>query len=116
MNDLVPICNILGVNIERNGPTGNMRLSQGRYASDLFKKFRMSDCKPITTPMDSNTKVSKEDGPKSEQEIREMEDKPPGIAHWQLAKRVLRYIKGTMDYGITYEKDNNNMCAYVDAE
>ncbi|KMQ87485.1 retrovirus-related pol polyprotein from transposon tnt 1-94 [Lasius niger] len=40
----------------------------------------------------------------------------PGIAHWQLAKRVLRYIKGTMDYGITYEKNNNNMCAYVDAD
>lgn len=147
MNDLEPISNILGINIERHGSTGSMRLSQRRYASDLLRKFGMSDCKPVTTPMESNTKISKEDGPKSEREIQKMEDKPyrelvggliylasatrpdlsftacvlsrfcsrPGIAHWQLAKRVLRYIKGTMDYGITYEKDNN-MCAYVDAD
>lgn len=148
MNDLGPISSILGIHVERDGPTGNLKLSQTRYANDLLKKFGMFDCKSVATPIESNTKVSKEDGPKSEQETREMEDKPyrelvggliylanatrpdlsfaasvlsrfcskPGIVHWQLAKRVLRYIKGTLKYGITYEKDNKNMHAYVDAD
>lgn len=139
MNDLGQISSILGVHVERDGPTGKMKLSQRRYANDLLIKFNMSDCKPISTPMEPNTKISKEDGPKTEQEIQEMEDKPyrelvggliylanatrpdlafttsvlsrfcsrPGIAHWKLAKRALRYIKGMIDYGINYIKDND---------
>jgi len=39
-----------------------------------------------------------------------------GIAHWKLAKRVLRYIKGSMDYGLNYVKDSDKMHAYVDAD
>lgn len=32
----------------------------------------------------------------------------PNMTHWKLAKRVLRYLKGTMDYGITYTKQIKN--------
>ena len=27
----------------------------------------------------------------------------PGVEHWTAAKRILRYIKGTIDYGITFD-------------
>lgn len=40
----------------------------------------------------------------------------PGIVHWQLAKRVLRYIKDTQKYSICYEKSAVLMNAYVDAD
>jgi len=30
----------------------------------------------------------------------------PGRAHWQAAKRVLRYLKGTSDYGIKFKYDD----------
>lgn len=152
MNDLESINNILnnilGVHIERDGSTESMKLSQRRYANDLLTKFEMSNCKPIATPIEPSAKISKEDGPKSEQEIQEMEDKlyrelvggliylanatrsdlaftasvlsrfcsRPGIAHWKLAKRALRYIRGTRDYGINYVKDNTKLHAYVDAD
>lgn len=72
MNDLGPISNILGINVEREGLTGKLKISQGRYANDLLKKFRMFYCKSVVTPIESNTKISKEDEPKTEQE---MEDK-----------------------------------------
>ena len=29
----------------------------------------------------------------------------PGVAHWHAIKHLLRYIKGTMDYAITYAPD-----------
>lgn len=40
----------------------------------------------------------------------------PGEAHWHLAKRVLRYLKGTSHYGITYRKDKENLTAYTDSD
>lgn len=55
-----------------------MKLSQERYASDSLKKFGMYDFKSITTSIGSNIKISKEDEPKTEQEIQVMEDKPYG--------------------------------------
>ena len=44
-----------------------------------------------------------------------------GLSYYMALKRVLRYLKGTIDYGITYQKDNtildgNNLCLeYSDA-
>jgi len=29
----------------------------------------------------------------------------PGVAHWHAIKHLFRYIKGTMDYAITYAPD-----------
>ena len=37
----------------------------------------------------------------------------PGIEHWNALMHVTGYIKNTMDYGITYSRDN---IAYVDAD
>ena len=31
----------------------------------------------------------------------------PGIAHWTAVKHLFRYIKGTIDYGITYSPDKS---------
>ena len=32
-------------------------LAQGRYATDIMKRFRMQDCKPMSTPMINNWKI-----------------------------------------------------------
>ncbi|XP_067121058.1 uncharacterized protein [Centruroides vittatus] len=40
----------------------------------------------------------------------------PGIVHWKMAKRVLRYIQATVNYGIHYEKCDQKLCAYVDSD
>jgi len=149
MKDLGPANSILGINIERDGPTGSIKLSQCQYIRSLLTKSNMSDAKPVATPLDSNVKLSKDECPCTEEEGEQMRNIPyrelvgglvylanatrpdlsfavsvlsrycanPGLTHWRIAKRVLRYLKGTIGYCITYCKQNEALRAYdVDAD
>jgi hypothetical protein len=40
----------------------------------------------------------------------------PGRVHWEAAKRTMRYLKGTKDYGITLGSTDGGLEAYVDAD
>lgn len=40
----------------------------------------------------------------------------PGVSHWTLAKRVLRYLKYTSHYGITYTKNKDKLQAFTDSD
>jgi len=63
MKDLGPANSILGINIERDGPPGSIKLLQCQYIRSLLTKFNMSDAKPVATPLDSNVKLSKDEYP-----------------------------------------------------
>lgn len=39
-----------------------------------------------------------------------------GGEHWKVAKRVLRYLKGTQDLGLTFGKTNKELIGYADAD
>lgn len=104
----------------------------------------MADCKPATTPMQVNCKLSKPD----RADIREMDKYPyqnligallhllvttrPDITfavnylsqfnsnfnneHWKAAKIILRYLKHTSDFGLMYEKNDLNLFGVVDVD
>ena len=40
----------------------------------------------------------------------------PGLRHWKAVKRILRYLKGTADYGILLGGDNLKLIGYTDAD
>lgn len=40
----------------------------------------------------------------------------PGKQHWSSIKRILRYIKGTASYGITYGRSSKELVGYCDAD
>ncbi|XP_049406095.1 secreted RxLR effector protein 161-like [Solanum stenotomum] len=53
----------------------------------------MGEAKEMATPMEINLKMKK--------------DKDPRTPHLEATKRILRYIKGSIDYSHTYEKGND---------
>ncbi|KAI5317658.1 hypothetical protein L3X38_037365 [Prunus dulcis] len=71
-------------------------IHQRKYASSLLNKFGLNDCKPVSTPLVATEKLIKDDGSGAANE--EKYTKLVGT------KRVLRYVQGTLDYGLMYQK------------
>jgi len=102
-------------------------ISQRKYTSDLLNKFGMSNCKPAATPMNLNEKLQQQDGGEKADAksfrslvggLIYLTHTRPDIAfsvgvisrfmqqlsklHYGAAKKVMRYIAGTLEYGIWY--------------
>ena len=102
-------------------------LSQKKYIGDLLNKFGMDECNPLTTPMEQNLKLTSIEGKEFEDATKYRQlvgsliylttTRPdisfavgilsrfmqkPCEGHWSAAKRVLRYLKGTQDFGLKY--------------
>ncbi|CAL2227982.1 unnamed protein product [Prunus armeniaca] len=119
----------------------NIFLHQKKYVRKL-DKFGFKDCTEVATPLAMNEKLSKEDGSEQADEMVYRQivgsllyltaTRPdimfaaslldrylhgPTRKHMGTAKRVLRYIQGTLDYGIAYEKGKEAMLlGYCDSD
>ena len=106
-------------------------LGQGKYAVEILKKFRILDCKVIATPMASNLKLLCDASSESVDATmyRQMIGslmylntlsqflKDPRHVHLIPAKHVVRYLKGTVDYGLKYDVNHKiNVHGYVDSD
>jgi len=135
MSDLGAIGFYLGMTITRDRPNRMLRLGQHSYITKVLRDFGMEDCKPVVTPMDingSNLVPAPKDYLASPFEIKEyqkligslmyaMLGSRPDIAfavsmvsrfaanptaeHIIAAKRILRYLRGTLTYQLTYRGD-----------
>ena len=140
MSDLGEMKYFLGMEIHQCS-TG-IFISQKKYALDLLKKFKMERCKVVSTPLVYNEKLSKEEcGDKADPTAyrsligrllyltatrpdlmftasllsRFMHS--PGQVHFGVAKKVLRYVKGTADYGIWFTPSENGLLqGYCDSD
>jgi hypothetical protein len=134
--DLLHYC--LGVEVWKIG--SNIFVSQAKYARSLLDKFRMEDYKISPTPMEKGLKLSSKIDSKavSESLYRQLvgsliyltTTRPdlsfamsfisrfmttPKVEHWTTTKRVLRYVKGTLDFGILYSRSKDpRLCGYTD--
>jgi len=127
----------LGIEFEMNSQ--GVLIHQRKYAQDVLKRFNMLNCKPISTPVDTGVKLSlandeKEVNPTLFKQIvgslRYLCHTRPNIAygvglisrymvkpttsHLVAAKRILRYVMGTSNYGIQYSK--NQSVGYSDSD
>jgi len=67
---------LLGVEVTRDRPNKKLYLSQRQYIVNKLEEFRMTDCKPVGTPMIPNSKLTSEQSPKTPEEKDEMEEIP----------------------------------------
>ena len=123
MKDLGMMHYFLGLEV-RHKPSEIM-LSQGKYVVDILKRFRMMDCKSMTTSMTTNLKLfgdttsERVDATLYRQMIgllMYLMNTRPEICfavntlsqcmverrhvHLIAAKHLLRYLKGMIDYGL----------------
>jgi hypothetical protein len=140
MSDLGDIHHFLGINVHRT-PEG-LFLSQQQYALEILDRANMLSCNPITTHVDTRSKLSATDGARFsdpslyrslagalqyltltrpdltyavQQVCLFMHD--PRDSHFQLIKRILRYVRGTSHYGLQLHKDSSlDLIAYSDAD
>lgn len=72
MKDLGPANKILGMQIHRDRKYRKIWLSQRNYLRNVLRHFNMQDCKPISTPLPINYKISSSMNPSNEAERMEM--------------------------------------------
>ncbi|XP_057791354.1 uncharacterized mitochondrial protein AtMg00810-like [Salvia miltiorrhiza] len=103
-------------------------ITQEGYAKEILKKFKMEDCKAINTPVECGIKLSKNDGGEKVDptlfkslvgSLRYLTCTRPNIlyATGLAAKRILRYLKGTLDYGLFYSNtDDYKLVGHSDSD
>lgn len=141
MSDLGMLSYYLG--IEVNQHKDGLTLKQTNYAISILKKAGMFDCNPCKYPMEPKLQLTKdEEGEPVDPTLyrsiigglRYLTHTRPDIAHsvgivsrfmerptkqhQQAVKHILRYIKGTTEYGLSYTKGGkkNVVTGYTDSD
>ncbi|RDX82751.1 putative mitochondrial protein, partial [Mucuna pruriens] len=85
----------LGVEIKQS--QDEVSICQKKYAKQILKKFHMEDCKLMNTPMNQKKKFNKEDGTEKSMHCA-------SEIQLKAARRVIRYIKDAINFGIKFKK------------
>ena len=125
MMDLGEMSYFLGMEVRQT--QNEVFICQKKYLKEILKIFNMEECKSVNTPMGQKEKLQKKDGaePANESVYRSLigclmylTATRPDIMfpvsvlsrflncasefHMVAEKRVLRYLKGTLSYGIKF--------------
>ena len=140
MSDMGLLRHFLGMEIYQDKE--NIFICQRNYAEKILRTFGMFECNPAPTPLVMGEKLYKKDGGNFMDSTyyrsligkllylcttrpdlmfaasllsRFMQN--PSHIHLGAAKHVLRYIQGTLDYGLCYEKNKEvKLIGYSDSD
>ena len=138
MKDMGEADVILGIKIKRENK--GIVITQSHYIEKILKKFNYESCSPVSTPMDPGEKLMPNTGKPVDQLeysraigslMYAMISTRPDIAyavgklsrftsnpsrhHWHAITRVFKYLKGTMNYGLSYMGFPSVLEGYSDA-
>jgi transposase InsO family protein len=139
LKDLGPLHYFLGLQVSRSSDA--LHVTQTKYASDLLTKHHMVDSKIAHTPCSPNTRLSIHEGellsdphgyrnlvgvlhyltftrPDISFAVHQVCQymAAPTTTHLIAAKRILRYIKGTLFHGIAFTPGPLHLSVYSDAD
>ena len=141
--DLGELNYFLGVKVEQC-ENNSVWIGQPTYTTNLLQTFGMQDCKPVSTPVNVGSKLTKatdDDESVDQQKYQSaigslmylsVSTRPdisytvsslarfsakPTKEHWTALQLLLRYLKGTLKHGILYTEDGSDTCTgYTDAD
>ena len=144
MKDMGQLHYYVGVYIVQDKENKQVFLHQGQYIEKMLKKFGQREAKPVSTPADLNVKLQKENGFCRPVDVISYQSvvgsllyaalatRPdiaqavgvvlkfcanPTQSHFMAAKRILRYLKGTVSLGLSYKKCADGiLTVYSDAD
>ena len=144
IKDLGKLHYCLGISIQHDEERGSLWMDQRQYIQLLLKRYGLSQAKTATTPADINVKLVKNDGvskpvnplnyqsmvgsllyaaittrPDIAQAVGAVSkfNSCPTEAHLTAVKRIFRYLKGTIDLCIKYERlADNRLVGFSDAD
>ncbi|KAF5481878.1 hypothetical protein F2P56_002492 [Juglans regia] len=121
--------------------TNGLTLTQTKYALDILDHAQMIDCKPMGTPMMAKTKGLQSTTPFSDPAhyrslvgaLQYLTLTRPDLAysvnfvsqfmhspieaHFKMVKPILRYVKGTIDFGLHFSSNSTlDLYAFSDAD
>jgi hypothetical protein len=131
----------LGMTIIRKPEEHAVTINQRSYIQTMLDTFGLADCTPVSSPASSNLLSAQEDesGPCNVTNYLSMvmslmycarisrpdilfvvtflatKSATPTMNHLAAAKRVLRYLKGTIDLALRYAGTTIHLCIYADA-
>jgi len=140
MKDLGELHHFLGMHVQRRGD--GLLLSQRQYMLDILDRAGMTECKPCSTPVDTNSKVAAAKGAPMfdatdfrslagalqyltftrpdiayavQQICLHMHD--PREPHLAALKRILRYVRGTLHLGLLLRPSTStDLVVYTDVD
>lgn len=143
MKDVGPAKGCIGMNIHQGKES--IEIDQVGYIQDILDRFGMSSANAVGTPSDTSIKLSAQmvnddnsivgkvpfqeavgsllyltqatrpDIAFAVNDVSRFNSKH-SIDHWNAVKRIMRYLKGTMNYKLRYTKGSSQMIAYTDAD
>ena len=144
MDDRGEVHYILGMEVKRDRENRVMTICQKSYLESVIARFRMQNCNPVSTPLETGKRFTKLGEDEETVDIKlyqaaigslnyaAIATRPdlsvavgmlsqhmvsPGNEHWSGVKRVLRYVKGTINYGLTFRSsDDFRLHGYSDAD
>ena len=76
MKDLGATKKILGMEIHRDRTSGRLWLSQHNYVKRVLEMFNMNNAKPVSTPLANHFRLSTNQCPKTDDEVKDMSKVP----------------------------------------
>ncbi|BBH01691.1 hypothetical protein Prudu_012041, partial [Prunus dulcis] len=95
---------------------GDIFVCQTKYARDLLAKAGMDTCRSCTTPCKPHCQLLASEGDSLSDPTSTEYMTQPSDLHFQLVKRILRYIHGTLDHGLNFTSGSWDLHAYSDAD